>query len=137
MSYAQGEDPNVKRRRSIALAVTTAAALSTLVGCGALDKAMDCVKTADAIATSVSNLQQAVSNASNDPTQIEEALTSIDNELGNLKNTTDNADLSKAVDDLDKGVDSVRAAVKNGDTTPDLTPVTDAATEIGKVCTPG
>lgn len=125
-------------KRRLALAVATAAALTTVLsGCGALDKAMDCVKTADAIATSVSNLQQAVSNASNDATQIEESLNSISTELGNLKNTTDNADLSKAVDDLTKGVDTVRAAVKNGDTTPDITPITDAATEIGKVCTPG
>ncbi|MET9951380.1 hypothetical protein ABZ135_07475 [Streptomyces sp. NPDC006339] len=127
----------MKRRRTIALAVTTAAALTALVGCGALDKAMDCVKTAEAIATSVDKLQQAVSDASNDPTKIEEALNSIDTELGNLKGTTDNADLSKAVDDLNKGVDTVREAVKNGDTTPDIKPVTDAATEIGKVCTPG
>ena len=128
----------MKRRRTTALAAATAAlAFAGLTGCGALDKAMDCVKTADAIATSVSNLQQAVSDASNDPTKIEEALNSIDTELGNLKNTTDNADLSKAVDDLDKGVDSVRTAVKNGDTTPDIKPITDAATEIGKVCTPG
>ncbi|MFF9065270.1 hypothetical protein ACF09E_07930 [Streptomyces sp. NPDC014891] len=125
-------------KRRLALTVATAAALTTVLsGCGALDKAMDCVKTADAIATSVSNLQQAVSNASNDATQIEESLDSISTELGNLKNTTDNADLSKAVDDLTKGVDSVRTAVENGDTTPDITPVTDAATEIGKVCTPG
>lgn len=125
-------------KRRLALAVATAAALTTVLsGCGALDKAMDCVKTADAIATSVSNLQQAVSNASNDATQIEESLDSISTELGNLKNTTDNADLSKAVDDLTKGVDTVRTAVKNGDTTPDITPITDAATEIGKVCTPG
>ncbi|MEU6979505.1 MULTISPECIES: hypothetical protein [unclassified Streptomyces] len=127
----------MKRRRSIALAVATAAALTGLVGCGALDKAMDCVKTADAIATSVDKLSQAVSSASNDPTQIEEALNSIDTELGNLKNTTDNADLSKAVDDLTKGVDSVRTAVKNGDATPDIKPITDAAAEVGKVCTPG
>ncbi|MFF6777799.1 hypothetical protein ACFY8W_30205 [Streptomyces sp. NPDC012637] len=128
----------MKRRRTIALAAATAAfAVSTLAGCGALDKAMDCVKTADAIATSVDKLTQAVNDASNDPTKIEEALNSIDTELGNLKNTTDNADLSKAVDDLNKGVDSVRTAVKNGDTTPDIKPITDAATEIGKVCTPG
>ncbi|MDX2559081.1 hypothetical protein PV371_05395 [Streptomyces sp. TX20-6-3] len=134
--YASGGGPALKRR--LALAVATAAALTTVLsGCGALDKAMDCVKTADAIATSVSNLQQAVSNASNDATQIEESLNSISTELGNLKNTTDNADLSKAVDDLTKGVDTVRAAVKNGDTTPDISPITDAATEIGKVCTPG
>ncbi|MFJ6406547.1 hypothetical protein ACIQK9_13650 [Streptomyces hydrogenans] len=128
----------MKRRRTIALAVATAAAVTTLLtGCGALDKAMDCVKTADAIATSVSKLQQAVSTASNDVTQIEESLNSISTELGNLKDTTDNADLSKAVDDLTKGVDSVRTAVKNGDTTPDIAPITDAAAEIGKVCTPG
>ncbi|WP_435850877.1 hypothetical protein [Streptomyces roseolus] len=127
----------MKRRRTIALTVATAAAVATLLtGCGALDKAMDCVKTADAIATSVGKLQQAVSNASNDVTQIEESLNSISTELGNLKGTTDNADLSKAVDDLTKGVESVRTAVKEGDTTPDITPVTDAATEIGKVCTP-
>ncbi|MFE5509280.1 MULTISPECIES: hypothetical protein [unclassified Streptomyces] len=125
-------------KRRIALAVATAATLTTVLsGCAALDTAMDCVKTADAIATSVNKLQQAVSSASNDPTQIEEALTSISTELGNLKDTTDNADLSKAVDDLTKGVDSVRTAVKNGDTTPDITPITNAAGEVTKVCTPG
>ncbi|MEW1903073.1 MULTISPECIES: hypothetical protein [unclassified Streptomyces] len=125
-------------KRRIALAVATAATLTTVLsGCAALDTAMDCVKTADAIATSVNKLQQAVSSASNDPTQIEEALTSISTELGNLKDTTDNADLSKAVDDLTKGVDSVRTAVRNGDTTPDITPITNAAGEVTKVCTPG
>ncbi|MGW9435363.1 hypothetical protein [Streptomyces sp. NPDC055607] len=125
-------------KRRLALAVATAATLTTVLsGCSALDTALDCVRTADAIATSVGNLQQAVSSASNDPTQIEESLTSISTELGNLKNTTDDADLSKAVDDLTKGVDSVRAAVKNGDTTPDITPITDAAGEVTKVCTPG
>ncbi|MFF9471924.1 hypothetical protein ACF1E9_04745 [Streptomyces roseolus] len=128
----------MKRRRTLSLAAATAAAVTAfaLTGCGALDKAMDCVKTADAIATSVGKLQQAVSNASNDVTQIEESLNSISTELGNLKGTTDNADLSKAVDDLTKGVESVRTAVKDGDTSPDITPVTDAAAEIGKVCTP-
>ncbi|WP_435969860.1 hypothetical protein [Streptomyces sp. Qhu_M48] len=125
-------------KRRLALAVATAAALTTVLsGCGALDKAMDCVKTADAIATSVTKLQDAVSNASNDVTQIEESLNSISTELGNLKDTTDNADLAKAVDDLTKGVETVRTSVKNGDATPDIQPVTDAAAEIGKVCTPG
>ncbi|MER8044275.1 hypothetical protein [Streptomyces sp. NPDC094032] len=127
----------MKRRRSIALAVATAAALTGLVGCSGLDKAVDCVKTVDAITASVDKLSQAVSSASNDPTQIEEALNSIDTELGNLKNTTDKTDLSKAVDDLTKGVDTVRTSVKNGDATPDIKPITDAAAEVGKVCTPG
>ncbi|MGW2561730.1 hypothetical protein ACWCXB_21235 [Streptomyces sp. NPDC001514] len=123
------------RSRRIALAVVTAVALTGAVGCSAVDKALDCVKTADAIATSVDKLSQAVSTATDDPTQLNDALNDIDRELGNLKDTTDNADLSKAVDDLGKGVENVRAAVESGDTTPDITPVTDAAAEIGKVCT--
>ncbi|MEU9705508.1 hypothetical protein ACF09C_19880 [Streptomyces sp. NPDC014870] len=127
----------MKRRLAIAVASAAVLAGTTLVGCGALDKAMDCVATADAIATSVDKLSQAVSNASNDPTQLNEALNEISTELGNLKDTTDNADLSKAVDDLTKGVETVKTAVNNGDTTPDIKPITDAATEIGKVCTPG
>ncbi|MFD5898428.1 hypothetical protein [Streptomyces sp. NPDC060366] len=124
------------RRRT---AVTIAAVLLTLTGaagCGALDKALDCVQTADAIATSVGKLEQAISTAADDPTQAEEALNDIDTELDKLKDKTDNADLSKAVEDLDTGVGTVREAIENGDATPDLTPVTDAATEIGKVCTP-
>ncbi|RNL71289.1 hypothetical protein [Streptomyces sp. I6] len=124
------------RSRRIALAVVTAVALTGAVGCGAVDKALDCVKTADAIATSVDGLSRAVTTASEDPTQLTEALNDIDRELGSLKGTTDNADLSKAVDDLSKGVDNVRASVENGDATPDITPVTDAAAELGKVCTP-
>jgi methyl-accepting chemotaxis protein len=123
-------------KRRLALAVASAAVLTTtLVGCGALDKAMDCVATAEAIATSVDKLQQAASSATGDPTQINEALNDISTELDKLKDTTDNADLSKAVDDLGKGVETVRTAVKEGDATPDIKPVTDAAAEIGKVCT--
>ncbi|MET4925911.1 hypothetical protein P3L51_26765 [Streptomyces sp. PSRA5] len=124
------------RRRT---AVTIAAVLLTFTGaagCGALDKALDCVQTADAIATSVDKLQEAISTAANDPTQAEEALNDIDTELDKLQDKTDNADLSKAVDELGTGVGTVRESIENGDATPDLAPVTDAATEIGKVCTP-
>jgi hypothetical protein len=49
---------------------------------------------------------------------------------------TDDADVNKAVDDLQKAVTNVRDAVKNGDETPDISPVTDAAGELTKVCTP-
>ncbi|MFE7328453.1 hypothetical protein ACFU8W_26430 [Streptomyces sp. NPDC057565] len=124
------------RHRRITVVLTlTALTLTAAAGCGAVDKALDCVRTADAIATSVDNLQQAVSNASNDPTQASEALDEIDKELGNLGDKTDNADLSKAVDDLQAGVKNVRDAIDKGDATPDITPVTDAAKEIGNVCT--
>ncbi|MCL7381413.1 MULTISPECIES: hypothetical protein [unclassified Streptomyces] len=128
--------PIRRRRITLALAATAALALPLTAGCGALDKALDCVKTADAIAGSVNDLQQAVSNAGDNPLKIDETLNDIDNKLDTLGDQTDNADLSKAVDDLGKGVDNVRTAVKNGDTAPDLAPITDAASEIGKICTP-
>ncbi|MFE4689834.1 hypothetical protein ACFRH6_07230 [Streptomyces sp. NPDC056749] len=127
----------LRRHQRTALAVTAALlTLTAAAGCGAVDKALDCVRTADAIATSVDNLQQAVSNASDDPTQASESLDQIDKELKDLGDTTDNADLSKAVDDLQAGVGNVRDSIDKGDATPDITPVTDAAAEIGKVCTP-
>ncbi|MFE7568125.1 hypothetical protein ACFU76_14355 [Streptomyces sp. NPDC057539] len=128
--------PIRRRRITLALAATAALALPLTAGCGALDKALDCVKTADAIAGSVNDLQQAVSNAGDNPLKIDETLNDIDNKLDTLGDQTDNADLSKAVDDLGKGVDNVRTSVKNGDTAPDLAPITDAASEIGKICTP-
>ncbi|QNE77090.1 hypothetical protein F0344_22935 [Streptomyces finlayi] len=125
------------RRNRIALAVTaTLLTLTTAVGCSALDKALDCVQTADAIATSVGKLEKAVSTAADDPTQASEALDEIDRELKDLGDKTDNADLSKAVEDLKTGVTNVRGSIESGDATPDISPVTDAATEIGKVCTP-
>ncbi|MGW7361417.1 hypothetical protein ACWGI0_33585 [Streptomyces sp. NPDC054802] len=125
-------------RRRTALTIAAAALiLPAAVGCSALDKALDCVETADAIATSVNKLQEAVSSATDDPTKAREALDDIDRELDSLGDKSDNADLGKAVDDLGTGVTEVRKSIENGDATPDISPVTDAATEIGKVCTPG
>ncbi|MEU1278207.1 hypothetical protein [Streptomyces sp. NPDC005805] len=124
------------RRRTAVTIAAVALLVPAAVGCSALDTALDCVRTADAIATSVDNLQKAASSATEDPTQAKEALDAIDRELDNLGDTTDNADLSKAVDDLGTGVDNVRKSIEAGDATPDLTPVTDAAAEITKVCTP-
>jgi hypothetical protein len=126
------------RRRRITTAATVAvigltAAVTT--GCDAVGKAIDCVQTADTIADSVTGLQQAVENAANDPTQTDESLNSIEKDLGKIGDKTDNADVNKAVDDLGKAVDNVRTAVKNGDNTPDISPVTDAAGELTKVCT--
>lgn len=125
------------RRRRVPLALAAAAlALPLTVGCGALDKALDCVNTANAIAGSVNDLQQAVSSIGDDPLKVDQALDDIDKEIDNLGDTTDDADLGKAVADLGKGVDNVRTSVKNGDETPDLTPITDSASEIGTICTP-
>jgi uncharacterized protein YoxC len=125
------------RRITTTLAALAAAGLTAALttGCDAVNKALDCVHTADTVATSVTRLQQDVQNAANDPTQLDESLASIDKDLGKIGDKTDNADVNTAVDDLGKAVDSVRTAIKNGDHTPDLTPVTHAAGELTKVCT--
>ena len=74
-------------------------------------------------------------NAANDPTQADQSLNSIEQNLKKIGDKTDNADVNKAVDDLNKAVANVRTAIKNGDQTPDVGPVTDAAGELTKVCT--
>ncbi|NUS04271.1 MAG: hypothetical protein HOV97_17140 [Nonomuraea sp.] len=129
----------VSRGRRITIAVAAVAAVGLTAGlttgCDAVDKALDCVQTADTIADSVTDLQQAVENASNDPSRLDESLASIDKNLGKIGDKTDNADVNKAVDDLDRAVANVRKAVRNGDNTPDISPVTDAAGELTKVCT--
>ncbi|MCX4666964.1 hypothetical protein OG453_09835 [Streptomyces sp. NBC_01381] len=128
------------RHRRIATAVTAVLiavpAGIGLVGCDAVNKALDCVQTADSIAESVTDLQTAVENAADDPTQADKALDDIGKNLDEIGDKTDDADVNKAVDDLDKAVDNVRQAIKDGDATPDVGPVTDAAGELTKVCTP-
>ncbi|MFF8934152.1 hypothetical protein ACF08O_05285 [Streptomyces paradoxus] len=128
-----------RRRRTAAVAATLAAVALTAgltTGCAAVDKALDCVQTADAIADSVTELQQAVENASDDPTRIEESIQSIGDNLDKIGDKTDNADLDKATQDMRKALIELQGAVENGDETPDISPVTDAAGELTKVCTP-
>ncbi|MFG3205557.1 hypothetical protein [Streptomyces sp. NPDC048192] len=129
--------PCRRRRRLTAAAAVALAALAAglTTGCDSVDKALDCVQTADAIADSVTSLQQAVENAANDPTQADTALNSIETDLGKIGDKTGSADVDKAVDDLRKAVGNVRTALRNGDRTPDVSPVTDAAGELTKVCT--
>lgn len=128
------------RHRRIAIAITSVLiavpAGVGLVGCSAVEKALDCVQTADAIAESVTDLQQAVEKAGDDPTQADEALDKIDKNINEIGDKTDNADVNKAVDDLEKAVGNVRESIDGGDATPDLSPVVDAAGELTKVCTP-
>ncbi|MFG2308413.1 hypothetical protein ACGFS9_06930 [Streptomyces sp. NPDC048566] len=126
-----------RRRRTAALAVTAAlTVLPAVIGCDAVNKALDCVQTADSIADSVTDLQQAVENAADDPSRTDASLDSIETDLDQLAATTDDADVDQAVDHLDKAVANIRTAIQNGDNTPDLSPATDAAGELTKVCTP-
>ncbi|MFR9790968.1 hypothetical protein ACL07V_20295 [Streptomyces sp. MB22_4] len=123
-------------RGRLAVIVATAVLTAGLVGgCDTVHKAMDCVQTADTIADSVTDLQQAVENAAHDPGQADSALDAIEGNLKKIGDKTDDADVNKAVDDLGKAVGNVRTAIREGDRTPDVGPVTDAAGELTKVCT--
>ncbi|MGW3497161.1 hypothetical protein [Streptomyces sp. NPDC001020] len=126
-----------RRTATAALAVVAVlAAMGASTGCDAIDRAIDCVHTADAIADRVTGLQQAVENAANDPAQTDKSLDSIEKDLDKIGDTTDDVDVDKAVEGLRKAVTNVRTAVRNGDSPPDLRPLTDAAGELTKVCTP-
>ncbi|MCT2591234.1 hypothetical protein LHJ74_15185 [Streptomyces sp. N2-109] len=119
-----------------ATAVTVALTASLAVGCGALDKALDCANTAVTIAGTVDDLQQAVSGATEDPQAAREALTSIDKNLDKLQDETDDGDVSKAVKDMATAVDDARTDIEQG-RSPDVGPVGDAADDLTNVCSPG
>lgn len=119
-----------------AAAVLALLTVGLTTGCGAVDKTLGCVRTANAIATSVNDLQKAVDSAANDPAQAEKALAEIDKNLAAVGDTSKDADVSKAADDLKKAVADVTDAVRGGNPAPDITPVQTAAADLAKVCSP-
>jgi uncharacterized protein YoxC len=124
-------------RRTTALAAVTLMALAVpaVAGCGAIDKALDCAQTAVTISNSADDLRRAASDAAENPAEAQQALDKIDKNLDDLGDKTDNADIGKAVDDLNQGVKDAREAIDQGKN-PDVTPVTEAASELSKVCSP-
>ncbi|MEV6791754.1 hypothetical protein AB0M87_07095 [Streptomyces sp. NPDC051320] len=66
---------------------------------------------------------------------MDQALNDMDASLDRLRKKTDDTDVSKAVDDLGTAVEHVRASADSGDRAPDLSPVSDAASELTQVCT--
>ncbi|AOR34045.1 hypothetical protein BFF78_25995 [Streptomyces fodineus] len=116
-----------------AAAVGLTAALTT--GCGAAHRALDCARTANAVADDVDNLQQAARDAAFEPSKAGTYFDPIQKDLKEIGDQRHNVDVDKAVHDLDKAVGNVRTSVQDGDKTPDLGPVGDAAGELTKACT--
>ncbi|WP_329385030.1 hypothetical protein OG625_24610 [Streptomyces sp. NBC_01351] len=123
--------------RIAAVALAAALTVPALASCDAISTAMDCANTAVAITEGVTDLSEAVSNAGNSPQDAQNALNQIDANLKKIGDQTDNTDLGKAIDSMNAAVKNVRTAIEQGDTTPDIQPVADAASELSKVCTPG
>jgi len=125
----------MRRRTSLAAALTPVVLALPLLGCGAVQKALDCANTAVVIADSVNDLQQALTDGVENPAEAQQALDRIDRNLDRIGDSTDGGDVGKAVEDLRKAVDNVREATEQG-RTPDISPVADAADELTQVCSP-
>ncbi|MBA0049591.1 hypothetical protein E0L36_01290 [Streptomyces sp. AJS327] len=124
------------RRSKIVGVVLTASAIPLVLACSAVEKALDCGKTALVVAEAADDLQRAVSDATEDPTEARESLDRIDRNLEKISDETDDADVGKAVESLESAVQSVRQDLKQGDT-PKAGPVGDAADDLTAVCKPG
>ena len=127
-----------RRPAATALAALTVAALAipALTACGAVQKAMDCANTASAVADSVGKLQDAVGNAVDRPDDARKALDDIDTKLDKVSDSASDPELSKAVDRMNTGIKDVRKDL-DAAKAPDITPITDAAGDMTKICTPG
>ncbi|GAA2615955.1 hypothetical protein [Streptomyces axinellae] len=124
------------RKTTVAVAAAVVLGIPVVSGCSAVDKALDCANTAATVAQAADDLQQAASDAGEDPTQAKRSLDKIDKNLKTIEEETDEGDVRKAVTKLGDAVDSVRTDVDAG-RTPRTGPVGDAADELTKVCTPG
>ncbi|GAA2432659.1 hypothetical protein [Streptomyces macrosporus] len=123
------------RRRTTLAALAPLALALPLLGCSAVQNALDCANTAVVIVDSANDLQQAVSDGAENPAEIDRSLDRIDQNLDKIGESTDGGDVGKVVEDLRRAVDNARTAADNGEA-PDVTPVVDAADELSKVCTP-
>ncbi|WP_030568832.1 frataxin family protein [Streptomyces aureocirculatus] len=127
-----------RHRRTATAIITALIAVPAgvgLVGCDPVDKAVDCVKTADAIHDNVDEMQEAAQDAAMNPSKADKSLDDIEDNLDDIRDKSEDADVDKALDHLEEAVDNVRAASNSGDKTPDLSPAADAAKELTKVCT--
>src|SRR3954468_20596281 len=122
-------------RRTAAVAVLAVLVTAGGSGCAATHRALDCVRTANAAADAVIDLEQVTRTAILDPERADEILDALDDDIDKIRNRSDNASVDKAADDMDEAADNVRRSVENGDDHPDLSPLRDTAGELTKVCT--
>jgi len=130
--------PRTRRTAAPALAALAAATLAipVLSGCGAVQKAVDCAKTATSVVNAADKLQQPADNALIDPKKTQQALDNIDSNLRKLSDEASDPELSKAIDKANKGIKDARKAIENNKA-PDIQPIVDGAGEMTKICTPG
>ncbi|MEU6326589.1 MULTISPECIES: hypothetical protein [unclassified Streptomyces] len=133
--------PRTRRHRRPAATAAAALAVASLAiplltSCGAVQKAMDCAKTATSVVNAVDKLQQAADNSLTDPQKAEQALDNIDANLRKLSKEANDPELSKAVDKTNDGIKAARKDLDNNKA-PDIQPIVDGAHDMTRICTPG
>ena len=127
--------PSVVRTRvAVTLAAAALAAIG-LIGCDAVDKALDCGQVATDISMAVDDFQEKASGGGESPEAAKKALDKIEKDLGKVTDKRDDTDIDKAINDLQTAVAKARKAAEKGDATPDLSGIKDAAGHLSKVCT--
>ncbi|MEU5191862.1 hypothetical protein AB0G83_32705 [Streptomyces klenkii] len=124
------------RRTPLVLTATALAALAVplAAGCSTAQKAVDCARLGIEISNDVDDLQRSVTDTATDTDNAGKILDNLERDTKKLKDKSSNVDVGKALDHLQKAVGNVRDSLRD-DKTPDLTPLTDAAGELSKVCT--
>ncbi|MBF6045212.1 hypothetical protein GO001_08240 [Streptomyces sp. NRRL B-1677] len=124
------------RRTPLVLTATALAALAVplAAGCSTARKAVDCARLGIEISNDVDDLQRSVTDTATDTDNAGKILDNLERDTKKLKDKSSNVDVGKALDHLQKAVGNVRDSLRD-DKTPDLTPLTDAAGELSKVCT--
>ncbi|MFB7635142.1 hypothetical protein ACFC0M_29895 [Streptomyces sp. NPDC056149] len=130
--------PSPRRPAAQALAVAAVLALATpaLAACSAVQKAVDCAKTATAVVNGVDKLNKAADRALDDPEEANRALDALDADLKKLSASAHDPELREAVGKMNGGIKEARTAVENNKA-PNLAPIGEAASRITAVCTPG
>ncbi|MCZ1009723.1 hypothetical protein [Streptomyces lydicus] len=133
--------PRTRRHRrpaatACAALIAASLAIPLLSACGAVQKAMDCAKTATSVVNAVDKLQQAADNSLTDPQKAEQALDNIDANLKKLSREANDPELSKAVDKTNNGIKAARKDLDNNKA-PDIQPIVDGAHDMTSICTPG
>ncbi|MFF7729622.1 hypothetical protein [Streptomyces sp. NPDC008001] len=121
-------------RKTTLLVAAAALALPLATACSTAQKAVDCARVGIEISNDVDDLQRSVTDTASDTGNASRILDNLDKDTKKLKDKSSNVDVGKALDHLGTAIGNVRDALRD-DKTPDLTPLTDAAGELSKVCT--
>ncbi|MGW7412636.1 hypothetical protein [Streptomyces sp. NPDC054863] len=113
----------------------SALAATGLIGCDAVDKALDCAQVATDTSMAVKDFRKEISDGVESSKATKEALDKIEKILDKVTDKRTDADIDQAIKDLQTEVDKARKTAEKGDATSDLGGVKDAAGKMSKACT--